>query len=700
MPVYVLPGKISIMFTFTRSHLMLIAVMSMCSNLNAAAMVQLHVSPEGGDDNTGALDAPVATLEKARDLLREIRRTDQEAFSGGATIWIHNGVFEQSLPLILSNEDGGGKENPVFYRAAPGESPELIGGRILPPEAFEPVMDASVLDRIDSEARKEVRFLDLYGMGIQDLGEFPDSYNTPPALPELFFKGERMTLARWPNGEEWATVAGVVDSGPAPWRNHSSQDTGTFEYSGERPLRWISAPAVWLYGYWCFDWASETIRVKSIDTTQHRITLLKPHVYGIGSGNQAERRFCALNLLEELDTPGEYYIDREQGRLYFWPPTPITNGDIILSLMKEPVIQIRDASHLCLQDITVTCCAGPAILVEGGEEVAVRSCNVRNTGLDGIIVQGGNKHLVEACDISETGTGGLLIGGGDRKTLAPCNHEAVNNDIWNVGRRKRTHAYNVHISGVGVRLAHNRIHHAPHQAIGLGGNDHVIEFNEIYDICQESDDCGAFYMGRNPSERGSILRYNFWRDTGGPRSHGSCAVYFDDGSGGQTVYGNVFLRAAGGNFGAVFVHGGHNNRVYNNIFVDCKAAMRQVRWNDDRWREWVHGDLWKQWLTQDVDITQPPYTERYPELKGFFEFNGEKRTNYAERNVAVRCPMLLDGDWEEKDNFVTDTDPGFVDAATMNFQLREDSVVFQKIPGFERIPFDKIGPQRESSPLR
>ena len=334
------------------------------------------------------------------------------------------------------------------------------------------------------------------------------------------------------------------------------------------------------------------------------------------------------------------------------------------------------------------------MLVAGGERVVVERCTVQNTGLEGIMVNGGKCHTVNACDISETGTGGLVIEGGDRKTLTSCEHEALNNDIWNVGRRKRTHAYNVHIGGVGVRLAHNRIHHAPHQAIGLGGNDHIIEFNEIFSICQESDDCGAFYMGRNPSERGCMLRYNFWRDTGGPRSHGSCAVYFDDGSGGQTVYANVFLRAAGGNFGAVFVHGGHNNRVYNNIFIDCKAAMRQVRWDDVRWREWLDGDLWKERMLREVNITVPPYNERYPELAEFFDFTGGKRTNYAERNVAVRCPMLLDGDWEQKDNYVTDTDPGFVDAASMNYQLRDDSEVFQKIHDFEHIPFDKIGLQR------
>lgn len=661
----------------------------------SSAAVELHVSPQGRDDGPGSAEAPLASLAGARDLLREARARNPEVAAGGATIWIHGGVYEMAASFVLESRDGGSPEGSVIYRAFPGETPSMIGGKTLPPDAFKHVTDDVLLKRIDPAAHSSILWVDLPARGIEDLGVFPNAFSTPPALPELFFNGSRMALARWPNGGEWATVAKVVDSGPAPWRNHESQDTGTFEYSGDRPARWATAPAVWLYGYWCFDWASETIAVKSLDAAQHRITLSSPHVYGIGSGNKAERRFCALNLLEELDAPGEYYIDRENGRLYFWPPAPVTGDNTVLSLLKEPVIQVRDAAHITLSGLTVSCCAGSAIQTEGGASVLVEACVVRNTGLDGVVVRGGERHRVTACNISDTGTGGLVMEGGDRKTLTPSGHVAENNDIWNPGRRKRTHAYNVHMGGVGVRLAHNRIHSAPHQAIGLGGNDHIIEFNEIFDICQESDDCGAFYMGRNPSERGSILRYNFWRDTGGPRSHGSCAVYFDDGAGGQTVHGNVFLRAAGGNFGAVFVHGGHNNRVYNNIFVDCKAAMRHVRWDDATWTEWISGALWKERLLEEVDISRAPYRERYPELTGFFEFHGEKRANYSAGNVAVRCSMLLDGDWEEENNFSTEKDPGFVDAATMNFRLRDDSEVFTQIPGFERIPFERIGLQRK-----
>ncbi len=657
----------------------------------AGAEVTLHVSPKGVDSAVGTAEAPLATLERARDLLREMRGKDPASLAGGATVWVHGGTYERNAPFTLDAGDAGTAQGPVVYRAAQDETPVLLGGRVLPADAFQPVTDDTVLKQLDPAARDTVRCVDLRALGITDLGEFPDQFTAPPVVPELFFDGKRMPLARWPNGDEWATIASVVDSGPAPWRNRASQDTGTFEYSGDRPARWAAAPAVWLYGYWCFDWASETIRVKSIETAAHHITLAKPHVYGIGSGNKGERRFCAINLLEEIDSPGEYYLDRENSRLYFWPPAPIGVDNVVLSLLKEPAIQIKDAAHITLRGLTVACCAGMGVQVDGGEDVRVLACEVRNTGRDGVVVKDGTGHHVEACSISETGTNGVTVEGGDRKTLTPCGHEVVNNDIWNVSRRQKTATYNVHLGGVGVRLAHNSIHDAPHQAIGLAGNNHVIEFNDVFRICQESDDCGAFYMGRNPSERGTVLRYNFWHDTGGPRSHGSCAVYFDDGAGGQTVFGNVFLRAAGGSFGAVFVHGGHDNRVVNNIFIDCKAAMRQVRWNDEGWRKWLDEELWQTRLLKEVDISKPPYSEQYPELKGFMEFHGEPRMNHSERNIVVRCPMLLDGDWEQKDNYVTGNDPGFVDEKALNFALKDDAEVYRKVPGFERIPFAEIG---------
>ena len=120
------------------------------------------------------------------------------------------------------------------------------------------------------------------------------------------------------------------------------------------------------------------------------------------------------------------------------------------------------------------------------------------------------------------------------------------------------------------------MHDAPHMAIGISGNDHVFEYNIVHDVCTASDDAGALYKGRNPSCRGNVIRYNFWQDIGSPMGHGTAAVYFDDGDGGDTVFGNVFFRCGHpgrGSFGTVFSHGGHDNVAENNIFIECKRAL-------------------------------------------------------------------------------------------------------------------------------
>ena len=73
---------------------------------------------------------------------------------------------------------------------------------------------------------------------------------------------------------------------------------------------------MWLLGYWCFDWYEEAIQVKAIDVDKRQITLARPTVYGVKQGNPSPRRYRALNLLEELDQPGEFYLDRFRPALF------------------------------------------------------------------------------------------------------------------------------------------------------------------------------------------------------------------------------------------------------------------------------------------------------------------------------------------------------------------------------------------------
>ncbi|MDX9975432.1 MAG: right-handed parallel beta-helix repeat-containing protein, partial [FCB group bacterium] len=622
----------------------LIVWMAVCVSFSAYA-VDFHVAPGGRDGNPGTEAAPFATPSAARDAVRGLKSAGGLP-EGGVTLWLHEGTYTLSQTFALGAEDSGEAGRPVVYRAAGNKGVILSGGLEIPAGAWAGVTDAATLERMDPGARETVRCANLKTLGMTDYPTLPDIFESAPVAPELFFNDARMTLARWPN-EGWAEIEKVIDSGPAPWRNHESNDKGTFEYAGDRPSRWTKAPAVWLQGYWCFDWSCDTIKIGQLDTAQKRITFASPHHYGIGSGNKAKRRYFALNLLEELDAPGEYYLDAAEGILYFWPPAPLEEVRAVVSVLTEPVISLDDVSDVTLRGLTVETCAGTGIRVRGGHDDAILACRVRNTGLDGISIEDGWSHRVEACDVYDVGTAGVSLRGGDRKTLTPSNHEAINNHIWRVSRRQRTHAFPLHVGGVGVRVAHNLLNDVPHQAIGLGGNNHVIELNEIHHTGMETDDSGAFYMGRNPSERGTVIRHNFWHDIGSTLSHGSTAVYFDDGAGGQTVYGNVFYRAASGNFGAVFLHGGHDNNVVNNIFVECKKAIGHVPWKDESWSQWLSEPLWQERLLKEVDITRPPYTQQYPDLLGYFDYTVRPRVSYAARNVVVKCGAFVDGNWVE-----------------------------------------------------
>ena len=680
-----------------RFDLILAAVIAVaCQRLPAA---EFYVSPAGNDTHAGTQTQPFATFERARDAIRKLK--DSGPLTAPVTVFVGGGTYRLDGGFSLGDQDSGTQTARIIWQAAASEEVRLCGGVALAPDVFRAVSDAEVLARLDPAARDNVVQADLGELGIPALGSYPDSFRGAPAVPELFFNDRRMTPARWPN-EGWETISKIVDSGSVPRQGDTSGQPGTFEYRGDRPTRWNVEAGVWLLGYWCFDWYEETIKVQAIDLAKRQITLSRPTMYGIRQGNPAPRRYRALNLLEEMDEPGEFYLDQAAGRLSFWPPDDIQGARIVLSTLNAPVVALKDVSHLTLRGFVVEASLGVGIDISGGSHNRIEACQVRNTRQLGIRVTGGTDHAVERCQIHDTGTGGLVLAGGDRRTLTPAGHAALNNRIWRFSQHQLCYASGITLSGVGQRAAHNLLYDAPHMAVSLSGNDHVFEYNVVHDVCNASDDAGALYKGRNPSCRGNIIRYNFWRDIGSPLGHGTAAVYFDDGDGGDTVFGNIFLRCGHpgrGSFGTVFSHGGHDNLAENNIFIECQRALGSAPWNDKRWKETVdggHGCYWRTRLLEEVDITQPPYTTRYPDLVGFMDPQpGQVRVNHAKNNVLVCCAQAHSGNWKyaPEEIWETDADPGFVDAASGNFLLRPDAEVFRRLPGFQPIPFDKIGPQ-------
>jgi hypothetical protein len=668
----------------------------------AGQNLEYFVAPNGNDSwsgrlavpNAGRTDGPFATLEHARDAVRAARQEAGTKGVGAATVQLRGGTYRVTRTFTLESRDGGTTAAPTVYRAYRNEEVRLVGGQEV--AGWQPVRDEAILKRLDPTAQNHVVQSDLHAQGVKDYGSLtPRGFGRPttPAALELFFQDRPMTLARWPNGNAWATIQG------AP----KGAEGSVFTYEGDRPARWAQAEDAWVHGYWSFDWADTYEKVVSIDPVTHSIfTHPAQGFYGYAPG----RRFYALNLLEELDTPGEYYLDRKTGLLYFWPPALLEKGRTVVSVLEAPLITVRNAAHILLRGLTLEAGRGSGLEMIDCQDCLVAGCMLRNLGTDGINITGGARCGVQACDLYETGDSGVHIGGGDRKTLTPSGHYVVNCEIHHQSRWDRTYRPAIGIDGVGNRASHNLIHDGPHNAILMSGNDHIVEYNDISRVCTQTGDAGAVYMGRDLVQRGTVVRYNHFHDIGPTiqatqegRYTEVMAVYLDDCYCGVTISGNLFERAGR----SIMVGGGRDNTIENNIFVDCSPAIHV----DQRGKSWAAKYFLpnSEWRilehAQEVPYDQPPYSTRYPHIVNVLSDDpAAAKYNRILRNIRAGSGKWID--WldglsektvETRDNW-TEGDPGFVAPANHDYRLRPDAPALKT--GFQPLPLSKIGLERDA----
>lgn len=706
--------------------LIVMLVLGLCAAGAAAQELVLYVAANGSDGWSGRLaapdrkrtDGPFATLKRARDEIRALKSAGK--IDAAAAVFVRRGTYCLNQPFRLEAADSGRKKAPIVYRSYPGENVRLVGGRVI--SGFK-------------RYKGKILQCDLNALGLAD-----------KPVRQLFFKGKRQALARWPNldakdvrGGAWTYVAASVEGGSVK----------KFKYFGNRPDRWAHPEDCQVSIWPNYNWWHTIGQVAEIDRQNRVITMGKDFPYTIEPG----RRYFYQNLFEELDAPGEWFFDKRSGVLYFWPPEPIEKGDVIVPTL-DTIVEMQDVERVTFRGFTIECCDGNAIIVNGGAHCLIAGNTIRNTGAWGIAINGGANNGAAGNDIYWTGEGGISLSGGDRATLTPARNYAENNHIHHLSALRRTYNTGVSIGGVGNRVAHNLIHDASHIAIILGGNEHVIEYNEIHHVCMQGGDNGGFYMGRDWTQRGNIIRFNKFHDIYGyglantePNPEGiyhydsplwAWGIYLDDCSSGTTVYGNVIYRVP---LAGVMIGGGRDNLVENNIFVDCIPALHiDARWDTYPW------DYMKD-LLEKMNYRQPPYSERYPELLAMGDdprrpagnkflrnvvcyshddFAGLGSTNKRPGSAIVYNLAPFDPEttkferntihhfgkpvrmvvnfykkegggiwtWEkwqaagfDRNSIIAN--PRFVDPENDDYQLRNDSPAYRQ--GFKRIPIEKIG---------
>ncbi|MBL1217203.1 MAG: hypothetical protein D8M59_06865 [Planctomycetes bacterium] len=678
-------------------------------------VVTLHVAPQASPEGTGSAAHPFRTITEARDAVRMLRSAPGRPATG-YTVVLHGGEYLLDASLVFVAEDGGTADDPIVYRAAPGEQPVLVGGLMVHEPQWHPVVDEGILRRLpDDGARREVRQLDLRAVcGPAAVAQLAGPVHRGMGVAgtatgsEAFLNGMPLTRSRWPNlgnpDRGFVTISRVVDTGSIP-RNRADdippekRETGparggTFRLDTDRLARWTTATDVWAFGYWFHDWADEQLPVEQIDVDAGEITLGLPHRYGLKSGTH----LYITNLIEELDSPGEYYIDTATGILYVYPVAapPTDRERVLISTLAAPVITVDNSESIRFVGLVIEGTRGTAIEATNVHDVVIEQCTIRNTGGDGIDLSG-THNVIRRNTLEGIGGTGITVTGGDRASLTSAGNEVVGNEVSGFGRVWRTYHPAIRVSGVGQHVANNRLHDGPHSAIIFSGNDHVFELNEVYDVLYETGDSGAIYCGRDWTMHGNVIRHNLFHHITGSSSRWQNGVYLDDMASGIHVIGNIFYEC---NWG-MLIGGGRDLKIRHNVFIGGRQAIRF----DARGVDWMaphiadpststlHRNL------EAVPYRSPPWSQRFPELQRYLTDGfGRPVGSAVIENVMYSVPFGSVADTDAvrvEGNAVYDALPAWVhvDESPIEWfgSSREMVVDIAEIPGFEPIPAGRIG---------
>ncbi len=652
------------------------------------AQTVVYVSASGQDDASGSKQNPVGTLQKAIDIVKR-------SAAKSAEIRVLGGVYRLDTTVVIEKV-----KNLVIRKE--GAQPVLFSGGLRVDNWRAVSKNDLLYKRFKKSIVHHLRVADLKALGITDYGKFrPRGFGLKmTALPmELYYNDQPMTIARWPDSG-WVTIKKV----------EQKRKRDGFVYGDRRPEKWPSVKDVWMHGYWKWDWADSYVEIDSLDKRGNFIFSSTEKKYPFTKG----ARYYYLNIPEELDRPGEYYIDRKNGMLYFYPPNDKQRSTDV-SLLETPMIRLIESENVVVQGLQFKYSRGIGIEIVGGKHNRVSDCVLGNLGILAVSVgafepnlsskiygntlyngKAGNNNGITNCVIYNTGEGGVILGGGDRKTLSPGHNFVENCRMFRCSRWSRTYRAGVFMYGVGNHVAHNEIYDLPHTAVFFWGNDHLIEYNNIHHVCMETADAGALYAGRDWTQRGTMLRYNYIHQLHGANSKSSfnavMGIYFDDFCSGDTVYGNIFYKA-GIN---VMIGGGRDHLVKNNIFIEGNPAVH-VDGRGIGWAKYYFTDKEKVLFQryEAVQADRPPYSEKYPALLSVLDDDPQ-----LPKNNCIEDNVFCGGKWRDLLDGLTDKDVCFKQNVILEdcrFYRQEGTKIqidWTKInlpEDFKKIPFEEIG---------
>jgi hypothetical protein len=680
-----------------------------CLFANAQSF-KFYISAKGNDASNGlAPSGAFATLQKARDAVRSYKK--QHA-TDSVFVYLLKGDYEIKEPLQLEPEDGGTEQAPVIYSAFKTDKVVLNGGK-----------------RITGwkNYRNNIWVADLPKV---KTGEW--------TFTQLFVGGNERKRARLPK-KGFYRVKGFPDGNLSVGYQTPSR---RFEFAkGDIQSQWKNIKDIDVIVY--HFWTDTHLTIDSINDNTNIVTFKYPSgkVFTDDFNNDGAR-YVVENVWEGLQDPGDWYLDKAEGRLYYIPLAgelmskaevyaPVTSGFLNISgdaVAGRPVTDIH-FKNIIFQYANVQLPAGNTNDAQGSSDIAALinlkgaqrcvfdHCTVSNTGGFAFNIQEGSSYNRFTYNrITNIAAGGYRMNGGKagENPLSQTHHNIISdNEISNFGT--------VFPSAVGVLLMHarnnevihNNIHHGYYTGISLGwewgyqrsiSRDNIVAFNYIHHIGQGLlSDMGAVYtLGVSP---GTIIRNNLIHDVDS-HNYGGWGIYNDEGSTHILVENNIVYNTK---FAGYNIHYAKEITVRNNIFA--LGRLQQI----NRTRVDPHSSVyfennivyWKEGKLFDGNWEDKPYD---------FYFNpiaktGTKKVNStfeADYNIYFNPTLPLDSiilnkvKWKEwqnngKDLHSSYVDPLFTDPARFDFSLEKKSPAFQL--GFQQISIKDVGPRKEGQRL-
>lgn len=678
----------------------------------------VYVATDGDDGAKGDRESPLASLAEA------LRRVSGK---GGAKIVLRGGCYDIEETVTVGPEHSGTAESPLVITSEKGETAILASSRRIPASAFGGITDGAITALLKPEARERVLEADLCALGFTDLGSVfikGGSFGTAWGA-SLVMNGRILDLARYPDRgavqfdlrEEIVNTGFDGDGKPCPWEIRLDDDA---------PFGWSGYDDIYAYGAFTHDWITHHVRIVGFDRE-------RGVVRGVGTfedmpiSKGPDNKYYFTNVPEELDSPGEWYLNRKTGKLYLYPPDgSLCDGDDIRFVTEHrDQLVVRGARYVLIDRLELGRCAGMAIGVYDCENVLIQRCRIAGTCEHAVVdgafeIEGGRKCGIVSSRIEEFSNHAGAISGGDRKTLTPANN-FVQNCVVKDGKCR----FGIMCGGgVGNVLSHNYLEYTTFG--DAGSNETIFEYNVIKGGDTVAHDTGMIYVGGGGcSSCANHYRYNYFYDF----VRGDYGIYFDDLSRGMYAYGNVVVGNSWIGDGTNWISGGrgynHHNGgehcFWNNVSIDAGyfAFGGDISYwicPFSHWKSFFAGiyeaavgmsnekylkrnPTFAEWAQAAIrhheDLADPDYVEKSGEAER------RLRTPYAnhyENNVIVRAarPFKLDNGLESATgldtNYITNDDPGFVDFEGRDYRIRPDAPLFEKIPDFVPIPFEKMGP--------